>query len=166
MNSGYFRTLIDYNYWARDKLLAAVSQVPDPEYFAARPMDYGTIHGTLVHAYAAEVVWHSRWLGTSPARMLNAADFPDRAALASAWRDREAQVRAFVGRLSDDDLAAVVRYQTFAGTPGEQLLWQTMAHSINHGTNHRSEVAATITQLGHSPGDLDLIVYFREHAGE
>jgi uncharacterized damage-inducible protein DinB len=30
---------------------------------------------------------------------------------------------------------------------------------INHGTHHRSEVASSITQLNHSPGDLDLIAY-------
>jgi len=162
MDAQYFQTMVDFNYWASDRLLSAVRQLPESEYLAARPMDYGSIHGTLVHAYAAEVVWHTRWLGTSPERMLNVSDVPGFLALTEAWREREAHVREFVGGLTDGDLAGVMRYQTLAGTSAAQPLWQTLAHFINHGTNHRSEVASAITQLGHSPGDLDMIVYFRE----
>jgi uncharacterized damage-inducible protein DinB len=33
---------------------------------------------------------------------------------------------------------------------------------VNHATYHRGEVAATLTQLGHSPGDLDLLIYIDE----
>ncbi|HYU21327.1 MAG TPA: DinB family protein [Chloroflexota bacterium] len=38
-------------------------------------------------------------------------------------------------------------------------LWQMMLHVANHGTQHRSEVAALLTGFGQSPGDLDLLVY-------
>ena len=160
MDTEYFRTLIDYNYWALDRLMAAVRQVPEAEYLAARPMDYGSIHNTLVHAYAAEVVWQTRWSGETPERMLNGGDIADLTTLAAAWPEQERRVRAFVAGLTEQDLSSPFHYKDLAGNPQARILWETLAHFVNHGTNHRSEVAAAITQLGHSPGDLDMIRYF------
>jgi uncharacterized damage-inducible protein DinB len=42
---------------------------------------------------------------------------------------------------------------------GDLPLWQLMAHIANHGTQHRSEAAEMLTQMGRSPGDLDLMQY-------
>jgi uncharacterized damage-inducible protein DinB len=36
-------------------------------------------------------------------------------------------------------------------------MWQLLAHVMNHGTQHRSEAAALLTEAGRSPGDLDMM---------
>ena len=43
-----------------------------------------------------------------------------------------------------------------------RLRWHTMAHMINHGTQHRSELALLLTELECSPGNIDLNVFVSE----
>jgi uncharacterized damage-inducible protein DinB len=69
---------------------------------------------------------------------------------------------AFVAGLTDEKLASELEYTSTEGGRHKRVLWETMAHLVNHGTQHRAEAAAMLTALGHSPGDIDLIVYLNE----
>jgi uncharacterized damage-inducible protein DinB len=81
------------------------------------------------------------------------------------WQDEERQVRDFLDALQDDDLAAPLTYTTLRGQPETVPLAATLLQVINHGTQHRSEVALLATDLGYSPGDLDFHLYLRERPG-
>jgi uncharacterized damage-inducible protein DinB len=37
-----------------------------------------------------------------------------------------------------------------------------LVHMVNHGTQFRAEAGIALTAYGQSPGDLDLLLYFRE----
>lgn len=162
MTPEYFCSLYDYNYWARDRLLAAMEGMSDSDYAAPNGFVYGSIRGILVHTLAAEVIWLSRWQGVSPDRLLTGDDIPRLSGLHARWAEEEAKMRAFVWSRSEEDLKRTVLYRSTSGNPYSNPLWELMAHVLNHSTQHRSEAAEALTRIGRSPGDLDLIDFFRE----
>jgi uncharacterized damage-inducible protein DinB len=68
----------------------------------------------------------------------------------------------FVASVTDESLYGKVKYVSAEGVPHERALWETMAHLVNHGMQHKTEAAGILTGLGHSPGDIDLIVYLNK----
>lgn len=155
--------LYDYNYWANARILDTASQVsPD---LLARPMGmaHGSMLGTLVHALAGEWIWRVRCQeGVSPRSLLSVSDFPDLASVRKRWAEEERAMRAYLNGLPDFNLENVMRYRsTLDNKEYVTPLWQVLLHLANHGTQHRSEVAAELTRAGRSPGDLDYIVYIR-----
>ena len=162
MNKQDILTLYKYNQWANAKILNAAAGVTQEQFLAPAPFPHDGLRGTLVHALSAEWIWRSRWEGSSPTHLLKPEDFPDFASLQERWRDEEKQLMAFVDRLTDNQLNDVFHYTNTAGKPFQRILWQAMAHVVNHGTQHRTEAAAMLTGFGHSPGDIDLIYFLSE----
>jgi uncharacterized damage-inducible protein DinB len=160
----YIRTLYDYNYWAHDQILRAVAELSEEQLNAEMHRGQDSIRVTLVHVLSGEWIWLTRWRGTSPEAMLAPQDLPTLDAIRLRWQQEQQQMRAFLSGLREDDLARPVHYiSTRNGRHGEAYerpLWQLMVHLVNHATQHRSEIALLLTELGHSPGDLDMIEYY------
>jgi uncharacterized damage-inducible protein DinB len=155
----YFKTLYDYNYWANAKILDTAERITDEQLFALTHDSYGSLHGTLVHTMSAEWVWRTRWLGITPKEPLRNEDFPSLTAIRSRWNEEEQQMRTFLASLSQEDVRRIVQYTNMRGQAYAVPLWQLMMQLVNHGTQHRSEVATILTKLGHSPGDMDMLVF-------
>lgn len=164
ISADYVRTLLDYSTWATERVLAAAEQLT-PEVLTATPLaGHASLLGTLVHTLAAEVVWRARWEGSSPTTMLSTAEIPTLAALRSRWAIERTALHARLAMLTDAELLEQLHYRTTSGQPFATPLWQVLVQIVNHGTQHRSEAAAMLTILGRSPGNLDVIIFFRERA--
>lgn len=155
-------TLYHYNAWANARILNAAANVTAEQFLAPAPFSHGGLRTTLVHTLSAEWIWRNRWEGHSPTRPLSFEDFPTFAALRKRWQEEEKVLMTFVDNVSEAALNSSLHYFTTSGKPYENMLWHLMAHLVNHGTQHRSEAAAMLTDFGCSPGDIDFIVYLRE----
>ena len=100
--------LLDYHYWARDRILDAAEKLPAADLTRDLGSSFGSVRDTLVHIYSAEWIWCARWRGHSPTSMLDGNAFVDVAALRNAWRELEITVRAVVDGFGRDGLDRVV----------------------------------------------------------
>jgi uncharacterized damage-inducible protein DinB len=158
------RTLYGYNRWATERVLDTAEQLTPEQLHMPGEAGHGSIHNTLLHLISTQRSWLSWWDGSLPAEeayrfRLNPTDYPDLTSLRQAWEELERDTQAFVSRLSDADLERVYEMPLPDGSRFQMSLWKMMLHLANHGTQHRSEVAAVLTSFGCSPGGLDLLFY-------
>jgi uncharacterized damage-inducible protein DinB len=162
MNKQDILVLYNYNAWSNAKILDAASHVTQEQFLAPTSFPHGSLRGTLVHALFGEWVWHQRWQGSPQNQMWKSEEFPTFETLRVRWTSAETKLMEFVANLTDESLYRKFKYISTEGFPHERLLWESMAHLVNHGTQHKTEAAAILTGLGYSPGDIDLIVYLNE----
>lgn len=160
------RAMYGYNRWATKRVMEVAAQLTPEQWLAPGNAGRGSVRDTMVHLIAAQRRWLAWWDGSLPAdqalrSQLNPADHPNLASVRAAWETLDRATQAFVDGLTDADVERVYSTSMPNGTLFRQSLWQMMLHVVNHGTQHRSEVAAMLTGFGHSPGDLDLLGYFR-----
>lgn len=163
MNKSDILLLYKYNQWSSNKILEAASKVTSEQFLAPAAFPHGGLRSTLVHALFAQWIWRQRWEGTSPSIRLKPEDFPTFEALRTRWNEEDELLMTFVENVTEERLNTKFSYKATDGTPHERILWQAMAHLINHGTQHKTEAAALLTDFGQSPGDIDMILYFIEN---
>ena len=156
------RSLYQYNVWANHRILIAASGLTPKQFLAPVGSSYPSVRDTLVHTMSAEWIWLSRWKGISPRAMFEVTDFHALQSIQTRWATIEAQTQQFIDQLNPSQLAEVVSYVNTRNETWVYPLWQQMIHQVNHATQHRSEIAAVLTHFGHSPGDLDYLVYLDE----
>jgi len=155
--------LLDFNYWARDRVLDAAAVLTPEQYTRDLGNSFKSVRDTLAHTFSAEWVWHARWTGSSPTSALNFEDYPDVPTLRAAWGELEAQNRALLAGKNDETIAGKMDYKLLNGQPGRSLYWHMVQHVVNHGTYHRGQVTTLLRQLGvPAPKSTDLIAYYRE----
>ena len=159
------QTLVEYHYWARDRLWAVVETLPDEPLRRPLGNSFSSVFDTMVHLYGADWIWRSRWEGVSPMALPSSDLYPDLATLRAAWNEEERQIRAILTRLGPDGISRPIEYQGWVGPRQAQPFWQMLQHLVNHGSYHRGQVTTMLRQLGGQPAtSMDLIAFYRERA--
>jgi|SRR5688500_3121571 len=162
MNIQDIHLLYQYNYWANKRILAASANVTQEQFLVSASFPFGGLRGTLLHILDTEWGWRALFQSIDSASDLLESDFSTLAALETRWREEEIDMRAYLANLRDEDMERHLRYTTDTGIKRDRVLWHCLLHVVNHGTQHRSEAAALLTEYGHSPGDLDFTVFLNE----
>lgn len=153
------RTLYRYNAWANARILNTAAHLSPEQFRAGGGVSFDSVRDTLVHTMSGHWMYLERWRGRSPRAMLDPRDFPELAPVRARWDEVERDTQAFLGDLRDPHLARLIAYTNTEGERWAYPLWQQMIHLVNHSTQHRSEAAVMLTQLGFSPGWLDFLYF-------
>ena len=164
MHPDDLRRLLDYHYWARDRVLDAVAPLSPDQFIRDMGNSFGSIRDTLMHTYSADWIWYSRWNDESPSAMLSPNAFPDQGSIRQAWREHERKMRTLFAPLDDAGIARVIEYTSLGGQAAASVLWHMLQHVVNHATYHRGQVTTMLRQLGAAPPkSMDLITFYREN---
>ncbi len=147
-----------HNALMNRRLIEVCEQLSPTQLDATVAGTYGSIGAALVHIANAQVGYAGRLLDTERPEPLTEDPFPGFAVLTERMAQGDAQLlEAATGSFQDRDVH--VSGDDPVGTwsmPVSLFLVQ----AINHGTEHRSQVATILTQLGVEPPDMDGWAYF------
>jgi uncharacterized damage-inducible protein DinB len=165
MTFDVLQTLVDYHYWARDRLVVPVEALSDEQLRRPLGNSFSSIFDTVVHLCGADWIWRSRWEGVSPMALPAPETFDNLAKVLDAWRDEERRIRAIVTQLGPEGILRPIEYTGWDGRRQAQPFWQMLQHLVNHGSYHRGQVTTMLRQMQvPPPKSMDLIAFYRERA--
>ena len=153
------RWLFAYDRWATRRVLAALDGLDRGVWGETDAIGERGLGSILVHQLGAAQRWRVglQSLGDSEGPRPEHEPLPSADELRRRWDAEWVEMDAWLPTLEQGFLDHVDD-----GVP----VWQMLAHVVNHGTQHRSEAAALLTEAGHSPGELDMIFYAEELAAQ
>ncbi|MGH2531755.1 MAG: DinB family protein [Thermomicrobiales bacterium] len=147
--SSILAEMFRHNLWANLRIIDTCADVDDSVLDASTVGALGSIRETLVHIVGAEASYGLRVTGgeppAPPAETISLADLR-----ALAIRNGERLIAA----AEQADMDRVLE-GTWRGEPYAILLSTFLIQAINHGTDHRSQIATTLTQQGVEPPRID-----------
>ena len=166
----HFSTLARYNGWATQRLLQAIEPVSDADYRRDLGLFFKSIHGTLNHLLVGEhLLWYPRFArGASPkagpALTLDMEAEPDRARLGQALKGGAANWLPLIESWPAERFDGTLTYTNTNGITATLPFTATLSHVFNHGTHHRGQISAALTQLGQPAPVLDLVYFLQQEA--
>jgi len=147
---------VRYHAWANDRILTTAADLSDEELRRTGVLDHGSAFHTLRHLVDVDWSWRQFCAGNDVGDTYvwdHGFVLDDLGTIHAFCLEEDGNLRRYVDSLGD----AALNEPLVAGPDFAPPRWLILAHVVNHGTQHRSELARYFTECGHSPGDLDLV---------
>jgi len=149
--------LIRYNIRSTERILETTAGLSEDEFRRSASLDYESAYETLLHMLVVDWSWREFCIGNDDDDSYpDGWPLPDLQTISAFWTVEHATVLAYVESMDKATLDQPLTWDTEEGSVTHPR-WAILAHVVNHGTQHRSELARYLTECGHSPGDLDLL---------
>jgi uncharacterized damage-inducible protein DinB len=147
-----------HNALMNQRLMEACRGLSPEQLGATTPGTYGSIAATLVHIANAQEGYAARFLGTERPERLAENPFPGVEAVAERLAHGDARLLEAAAQAGREHEVQV----TGDDPPGTWRMRASLLllQAVNHGTEHRSQVATILTQLGLEPPAMDGWAYF------
>ena len=148
--------LVRFHAWANDRVMTTTARLPEDRFRGTASLDHGSVFGTLRHLVDVDWSWREFCTGNDVGDTYvwdHGFALEDLPALHEFCLEEDARLRSYVESLDGDALRETLHVSADFVAPR----WLVLAHVVNHGTQHRSELARYLTECGHSPGDLELL---------
>jgi uncharacterized damage-inducible protein DinB len=149
---------VRFHAWANQRILERAAALDDDAFRGPAPLDHGTVFDTLRHLVDVDWSWREFCTGHDVGQTYlwdHGFVLDDLPSITTFCAEEDARLAGYVTSL---DGAALDEHLRLGDDPADSVpRWLIVAHVVNHGTQHRSELARFLTERGHSPGDMDLI---------
>jgi uncharacterized damage-inducible protein DinB len=158
MDAEILSVLVRYHALANDWILTNAARLSAEDLRAGGVLDHGSAFDTVRHLVDVDWSWREFCIGNDVGDTYvwdHGFALDDLPAIHAFCLEEDDRLRSYVQSLDDSALNDPVR---MSADPDDVVpRWLIVAHVVNHGTQHRSELARYSTECGHSPGDLDLL---------
>ncbi len=156
MKADTLLAFIRFHVWANDRILTVAAGLSDDELRAPRKQDHGSAFQTFRHLMDVDWSWREFCAGRNVGQTYvwdHGFVLDDLPSIHAFCLEEDRRLRSYVESLDE----AALSESLATGADHSVPRWLIVAHIVNHGTQHRSELARYLTECGHSPGDMDLL---------
>ena len=156
MDAEALLVFVRFHAWANDRILTVAAGLSDDESRALGKLDHGSALQTLRHLMDVDWSWRELCSGNDVGETYvwdHGFVLDDLPGIHAFCLEEDRRLRSYVETLDEAALSERVTLNGDFALPR----WLILAHVVNHGTQHRSELARYLTECGHSPGDLNLL---------
>jgi uncharacterized damage-inducible protein DinB len=158
----HLMTMAQYHGWAYEVLLGSLERVNEADYRRDAGLFFGSIHRTLNHLLLVDRLWFGRFTGNLyPVRDLGQEVCVDRQHLADEIVRQAGQWASYAETADPAGFPESISYLSTEGGPNRMPYFETLMHVFNHGTHHRGQISAAMTQMRYEAPEMDLFYFLK-----